>query len=150
MYVFKWRLVRCGILTYTWCRVLLEQLPGLHLVKKFPAFHGTGRFITALTSVRHLSLSWASPIQSVYPHPTSWRSILILSTHLTISISAVNMGMRLDQTERFWKQEAERNVCARHGRSEKRLQKITSWGHSLCVSSLQWIGPLRMARWVCV
>jgi len=36
----------------------------LQLVKKFPAFHGTRRFITALTSVRHLSLSWASPIQS--------------------------------------------------------------------------------------
>jgi hypothetical protein len=53
------------------CRVLLEQLTGLHLVKKFPAFHGTPRFITALTSVRHLSLSWASPIQSIYPHPTS-------------------------------------------------------------------------------
>jgi len=39
-----------------WCRVLLEQLTGLQLVKKFPAFHGTRRFITALTSVRHLSL----------------------------------------------------------------------------------------------
>ena len=63
-----------------WCRVLLEQLTGLQLVKKFPAFHGTRRFITALTSVRHLSLSWASLIQSTYPHPTSWRSILILST----------------------------------------------------------------------
>ena len=61
------------------CRILLEQLTGLQLVKKFPAFHGTQRFITALTSVRHLSLSWASPIQSIYPHPTSWRSILILS-----------------------------------------------------------------------
>ena len=57
-----------------WCRVLLEKLTGLQLVKKFPAFHGTRRFITALTSVRHLSLSWASPIQSIYPHPTSWRS----------------------------------------------------------------------------
>jgi hypothetical protein len=65
-----------------WCRVLLEKLTGLQLVKKFPAFHGTRRFITALTSVRRLSLSWASPIQSTYPHPTSWRSILILSTHL--------------------------------------------------------------------
>ena len=64
------------------CRVILEQLTGLQLVKKFPAFHGTRRFIPALTSVRHLSLSWASPIQSIYPHPTSWRSILILSTHL--------------------------------------------------------------------
>jgi len=64
-----------------WCRVLLEKLTGLQLVKKFPAFHGTRRFITALTSVCHLSLSRAIPIQSIYPHPTSCRSILILSTH---------------------------------------------------------------------
>jgi len=69
-----------------WCRVLLEQLTGLQLVKKFPAFHGTRRFITALTSVCHLSLSWASPAQSIYPHPTSWRSVLILSTHLRLGL----------------------------------------------------------------
>ena len=69
-----------------WCRVLLEKLTGLQLVKKFPAFHGTRRFITALTSVRHLSLSWASPIQSIYPHPTSWRFILILSTHIRLDL----------------------------------------------------------------
>jgi len=68
-----------------WCRVLLEKLTGLQLVKKFPAFHGTRRFITTLTSVCHLSLSWASPIQSIYPHPTSWRSILI-STHLRLGL----------------------------------------------------------------
>jgi hypothetical protein len=30
---------------------------------------------------RHLSLSWASSIQSMR-HPTSWRSVLILSSHL--------------------------------------------------------------------
>ena len=53
------------------CRVLLEKLTGLQLVKKFPAFHGTRWFITALKSVRQLSLSWASPIQSIYPIPTS-------------------------------------------------------------------------------
>ena len=69
-----------------WCRVLLEKLTGLQIVKKFPAFHGTRRFITALTSVHHLSVSWASPIQSIYPHPTSWRSILILSTHLRLGL----------------------------------------------------------------
>ena len=69
-----------------WCRVLLEKLPGLQIVKKFPAFHGTRRFITALTSVRHMSLSWASPIQPIYPHPTSWRSSLILSTHLRLGL----------------------------------------------------------------
>ena len=77
------------LLTYLltpWCRVLLEKLTGLQLVKKLPAFHGTRRFIIALTSVRHLSLFWASPIQSIYTHPTSWRSILILSTHLRLGL----------------------------------------------------------------
>ena len=69
-----------------WCRVLLEKLTGLQLVKKFPEFHGTRRFITALTSVRHLSLSWASPVQAIYPHTTSWRSVLILSTHLRLGL----------------------------------------------------------------
>ena len=77
------------LLTYLltpWCWVLLEQLTGLQLVKKFPAFHGTRRFISTLTSVHQLFLSWASPIQSIYPHPTSWRSILILSTHLRLGL----------------------------------------------------------------
>ena len=69
-----------------WCRVLLEQLTGLQLVKKFPAFHGTRRFITTLTSVRHLSLSWASPVQSIYPHPTSWRWSILISTHLCLGL----------------------------------------------------------------
>ena len=69
-----------------WCRVLLEKLTGLQLVKKFPAFHGTRRFNTALKSVRHLSLSYASPIQSIYSHPTSWRAILILSIHLRLGL----------------------------------------------------------------
>jgi len=68
-----------GFLTYLltpWSRVLLEKLSSLQLVKKFSAFYGTRRFLTALTSARHLSLSWASPIQSSYPNLTSWRSIL--------------------------------------------------------------------------
>ena len=40
-----------------WSRVLLEKLTGFQLVKKFPTFYGTLRFITAFTSARHLSLS---------------------------------------------------------------------------------------------
>ena len=81
MYIIKY-----PYLLTPWCRVLLEKLTGLQLVKNFPAFYGTRRFITALTSVRHLSLSWASPNQSTYPHPTSWRSIVILSTHLCLGL----------------------------------------------------------------
>ena len=68
-----------ALLTYLltpWSCVLLEKLTGFHLVKKFPTFYGTRRFITVLTSSRHLSLSWGSSIQSRPPHPTSCRSIL--------------------------------------------------------------------------
>jgi len=79
-------LLTCNYLLTPWCRVLLEQLTGLQLVKKFPAFHGTRRFNTALTSVHQLSLSWPSPIQSRYSHPTSWRSYLILSIYLRLGL----------------------------------------------------------------
>ena len=37
--------------------VLLEKPTGLQLCKKFLAFYGTGKFITAFTGARHLSLS---------------------------------------------------------------------------------------------
>ena len=40
------------------------------LVNKFPSFYGIRRFITAFTSARHLSLSWARSIQSM-PSPLS-------------------------------------------------------------------------------
>ena len=50
--------------------------------KVIHAFYETRRFITVVTEARHLSLSWASSIQSIPSHPTSWRYILILSFHL--------------------------------------------------------------------
>ena len=65
---------------------ILKRLTVSQLVKKFPAFYGTRTFITAVTSVRHLSLSCASSIQSILPHPTSWRSVLILSSHLRLGL----------------------------------------------------------------
>ena len=46
-----------------WSKILLEKLTVLQLVKKFPAFYGTQRFITALINARHPPLSWASLIQ---------------------------------------------------------------------------------------
>jgi len=67
-------------------RVLLEKLTGSQLVKKFPAIYGTRKFITTFTSARHLPLSWASSIQSIPPHSASWRSILILSSHLHLCL----------------------------------------------------------------
>ena len=66
--------------------VHLEKLTGSQLVEKFSAFYGTQRrFITAFTSARHLSISWASSIQSMPPHPTFWRSIII-SSHLRLGL----------------------------------------------------------------
>jgi hypothetical protein len=48
-----------------WSRDLLETLTVSQLVKKFPTLYGTRRFITTFTRARHLSLSWASSIQSM-------------------------------------------------------------------------------------
>ena len=69
-------------------RVLPEKLKRPKLLKKFPAFYGVRRFITAFTRGCHLSLSWAIFIQSMPPHPTSRRSILILSSHLRLGLSS--------------------------------------------------------------
>jgi len=67
-------------------RVLIENPTGSQLVKKFPTFYGTRWFLTALTSTRHLSLPLARSIQSMPTHPTSWTSILILSSHLHLGL----------------------------------------------------------------
>ena len=69
-----------------WSRVLLEKLSGSAASQEIPRFFGTRRFLAVLTSARHLSLSWANSIQSPQPPPTSWRSIVILSSHLYIYI----------------------------------------------------------------
>jgi hypothetical protein len=68
------------LLTYLltpWSRVLLEKLTVPQLLK-FPAFYWTRSFITAFQSVHHLSVSRFTSIQSIPPHPTSRRYILIL------------------------------------------------------------------------
>jgi len=49
-------------------------------------FHWTRRFITAFTRSRQLSLSWVSSMQSTHPHSPSWKSILILSSHLLLGL----------------------------------------------------------------
>ena len=77
------------LLTYLlspWSRVLLEKLTGSAASQEIPRIFGTRRFITVLTSAHHLSLSSANSIQSPQPPPTSWRSILILSSHLRLGL----------------------------------------------------------------
>ena len=65
-----------------WCKVLLEKRTGLQLVKKLPAFHGTRRFITALTSVRHLSLQGQ-------PNPVHIPTSHLLEIHTNIHPSTL-------------------------------------------------------------
>ena len=69
-----------------WSRILLEKLAGSELFKKSSTFYGTRRFITAFTSARHLPLFWASSMRFMPLDPTSWRSILILSSHLRLGL----------------------------------------------------------------
>jgi len=70
----------------SWSRVRLQKLTHSQPVKKFPTLYKTRKFITAFTSARLLSQSWASSIQCITPYPTSWRSILILSSHLHLGL----------------------------------------------------------------
>ena len=82
-----WRNVLLPYLLTPWSKVLLEKLDGSQLLKKFPTFHGTRRFITAFTGARYQSLYWASSIHFITPHPTSRRSSLILSSRLRLGLS---------------------------------------------------------------
>ena len=54
---YRFLLIVVTYLLTAWSRVLLDELTGCQLVKKFPTFYGNQWFITAFTSARHLSLS---------------------------------------------------------------------------------------------
>ena len=69
-----------------WITIRVEKLTGSQLVKKFPTFCGTRRLVTTFTNAHHLSLFRAWFIQSMPPHRTSWRSILILTYHLRMGL----------------------------------------------------------------
>jgi hypothetical protein len=71
-YLINWLTLR------SWA--LLERPLDVRSLDSFPAFHGTRSFSTEFTRALHLFLSLVRPIQSRSPHPTSSRSILILST----------------------------------------------------------------------
>ena len=62
-----------------WSRAPLEKLTGSAASQEIHRIFGTWRFLTVLTSARHLSLSWANAIQSPQLPPTSWKSILMFA-----------------------------------------------------------------------
>jgi hypothetical protein len=68
-----------NLLTYllTPCsRILLEKLTGFQLVKKFPEFYGTRRFITAFTNIRHRPVPTRKIISFLNFWCTAWRLLL--------------------------------------------------------------------------
>ena len=85
MQYFPWS---CIYLLTPWSRVLLEKVTSSHLVKILTTFYRTQKFITIFTSAPYLSQPWASLIQSMPPHPTTWRSILILSSRLCLGLTS--------------------------------------------------------------
>ena len=90
--------IREWLLTYLltpWSRVLLEKVNGSAASQEIPRIFGTWRFITVLTSARHLSLSWANSTQSSQPPPTSWISILYLANSLVTAVSEPALYMLL-------------------------------------------------------
>jgi hypothetical protein len=68
----------------SWSWAHLEKPPIVQLLKNFPAIYGTRRFITVFKRAIRWPLSWAWWIQSIPPHPTSIRSMLILSAYLQL------------------------------------------------------------------
>ena len=77
-----------------WSKILLEKLTGFAANQEIPRIYGTQKFVTVLTSARHLSLSLANTIQSPQPLLTSSRSILILSSHLRLGLPNGLLSLR--------------------------------------------------------
>ena len=75
--------------------VLLVKLTNSQLVNKFFAFYGTRKFITAFTSVRHLSLSWARSNQSMPPQSH------FLNIHLNIFLPSTSVSSKWPLYLRF-------------------------------------------------
>jgi hypothetical protein len=60
-----------SLIKIPWNRILFQNLEVAELLKNFPIFFGTTRFITMFTRPSHWSLSWARRIQSEWPYPVS-------------------------------------------------------------------------------
>ena len=94
----------CTSLFTPWCRVLLEKLTGLRLVKKFPAFHGTCTqkrpppvSIMGQTNPVHMPTSHLLQIHPNIIHPSTPRSfqwsLSLLFPHQTLYLNAIRCGV---------------------------------------------------------
>jgi hypothetical protein len=74
------------LLTYLRSWALLEKLPIVHLLKKFPAFYGTQG--SSPCSQEPSTGPYPEPDRSSPCHPIHLRSISILSTHLRLGLTS--------------------------------------------------------------
>jgi hypothetical protein len=78
-------------LTHSMVQDIIWKVDCHSACQKISCFHyGTQRFITVFTKARHWILSWASQIQFAPSIPISLRSILMLSSHLHLSLTVVS------------------------------------------------------------
>jgi hypothetical protein len=73
MHIFQISLANSIELSPAW------EDPVAKLLKNFPIFYGTRRFISVFTRVLHRSLSWARWVQSTPPHTISLVAFFLLA-----------------------------------------------------------------------
>lgn len=76
-------------LIITNCRILLNNLPVAQLFKKLIASYGRRSLITMFTTVQYWLQSWARWVQSAASHLIPLRLILLLSFHLSSTLSCI-------------------------------------------------------------
>jgi hypothetical protein len=72
----------------SWSWALLEEPPVLHLLKNFPIFYGTQRFITVFARTFQSSASWTRSVLPMPPHPIYeyLRCIFVFSIHIRLGL----------------------------------------------------------------
>ena len=83
-----------------WSTVLPQKLTDPQPVTRCPTVYRTQSLISPFTTDPHLSLSSAISTQYKPHHPTSWRSILILSSPSTTKLSIKSLNRTLYATDK--------------------------------------------------